>query len=118
MLENAKGHSAGEPVSVHGRAVGSRLVLRVVDRGIGVPQSELERIFEPFYRGESARSSGRGGSGLGLAIARGFVTANGGTIRAESLPSQGTAVVIELPIEVQPSGAAAAGSTGATEAER
>ena len=113
VLENAKGHSAGEPVSVHGRAVGSRLVLRIVDRGIGVPQSELERIFEPFYRGESARSSGRGGSGLGLAIARGFVTANGGTIRAESLPSQGTAVVIELPVEVQPSGAAAAGSTGA-----
>ena len=118
VLENAKGHSAGEPVSVHGRAVGSRLVLRIVDRGIGVPQSELERIFEPFYRGESARSSGRGGSGLGLAIARGFVTANGGTIRAESLPSQGTAVVIELPVEVQPSGAAAAGSTGANEAER
>ena len=118
VLENAKGHSAGEPVSVHGRAVGSRLVLRIVDRGIGVPQSELERIFEPFYRGESARSSGRGGSGLGLAIAQGFVTANGGTIRAESLPSQGTAVVIELPVEVQPSGAAAAGSTGANEAER
>jgi two-component system sensor histidine kinase KdpD len=104
VLENAVGHSRGEAVSVHGRAVGSRLVLRVVDRGQGVPQEDLERIFEPFYRGAAARSSGRSGSGLGLAIARGFIAANGGTIRAESLPSQGTAIVIELPVEPQPAG--------------
>jgi len=105
VIENAVGHARGEPVAIHARTVGSRLVIRVVDRGQGVPATDLERIFEPFYRGAAARSSGRAGSGLGLAIARGFVTANGGTIRAESLPSQGTAIVVELPVEPQPAGA-------------
>lgn len=114
VIENAVGHAGGAPVAVHARTVGSRLVLSVVDRGQGIPAADLERIFEPFYRGVAARSSGRAGSGLGLAIARGFVTANGGAIRAESLPSQGTAIVIELPVEPQPSGAsaAAAGTEG------
>jgi two-component system sensor histidine kinase KdpD len=102
VLENAVGHSGDDPVTVHARRVGSLLVVSVVDRGGGVPAGDLERIFEPFYRGESARSSGRTGSGLGLAIARGFVAANGGRIRAESLPGQGTTVVIELPVEPQP----------------
>lgn len=110
VLENAVGHSGGQPVAVHGRTVGPRLVLRVADRGPGVPRSELERIFEPFYRSPSVVSSGRSGSGLGLAIARGFIAANGGTIRAESLPGQGTAIVIEMPVEAQPAGAAAGGA--------
>ena len=107
VLENAVGHAGREPVSVHARSVGSRLVLRVVDHGEGVRRADLERIFEPFYRGRSAQASGRSGSGLGLAIARGFIAANGGSIRAESLPGQGTAIVIELPIETQPAGAVA-----------
>ncbi|MCB0876917.1 MAG: hypothetical protein KDB46_12060, partial [Solirubrobacterales bacterium] len=76
-------------------------------RGPGVARADLERIFEPFYRSPSAQSSARSGSGLGLAIARGFVAANGGTISAESLPGQGTAIVIEMPIEKQPAGAGA-----------
>ena len=108
VLENAARHSGGQAVAVHARTVGPRLVLRIADRGPGVPRADLERIFEPFYRSASAGASGHGGSGLGLAIARGFVTANGGTIRAESLPGQGTAIVIELPVEEQPAGAAAA----------
>ena len=108
VLENAVGHCGGQVVAVHARTVGPRLVLRVADRGEGVPRADLERIFEPFYRSASARSSDRHGSGLGLAIARGFITANGGTIRAESLPSQGTAIVIEMPVEKQPAGAVAA----------
>jgi two-component system sensor histidine kinase KdpD len=102
VLENAVGHSGGDPVTVHARTIGSRLVLSVVDRGRGVPAGDLERIFEPFYRGRSTRAPERTGSGLGLAIARGFVAANGGEIRAESLPGQGTTVVIELPVEPQP----------------
>jgi two-component system sensor histidine kinase KdpD len=102
VLENGAGHSGGDPVTVHARTIGSRLVVSVVDRGGGVPAGDLERIFEPFYRGSSGRSPERPGSGLGLAIARGFVAANGGRIRAESLPGQGTTVVIELPVEPQP----------------
>ena len=99
VLENAAAHSGGHPVSVRARAVGERIVVRVVDRGPGIPAAQRERIFEPFYRARDERGDGRTGAGLGLAIARGFVTANGGKIWAESLPGQGTSMVIEFPLE-------------------
>jgi two-component system sensor histidine kinase KdpD len=103
VIENAARHGAGSAVSVHARMIGSRLVLRIVDRGPGIPRADLERIFEPFDRGgEGSQGRSGSGTGLGLAIARGFVGANGGTIRAESLPGQGAAIVIELPIEPAP----------------
>ena len=75
-----------------------RLVVRVVDRGPGIPPAQLERVFEPFYRAGTAQS-GRRGSGLGLAIARGFIQANGGSLHVESLPGQGATFVFELPLE-------------------
>jgi len=93
LMENAIAHGGGQPVSVRARAVGPRLVVRVVDRGPGVPLGEQERIFTPFYRGDHATSTG---SGLGLAIVRGFVEANGGTVRVESLPGQGASFVVEF----------------------
>ena len=89
LLENGVVHGGGEQVLVRSRLVGPRLVVRVVDRGPGIPEAERERIFEPFYRAPSA--AGRHGSGLGLAIARGFIEANGGEIEVESLPGQGRA---------------------------
>jgi two-component system, OmpR family, sensor histidine kinase KdpD len=104
VLENARRHSGGHPVSVRARAVrtmageGDRLIVRVVDRGPGIPPAQLERVFEPFYSAGTARG-GRRGSGLGLAIARGFVEANGGSLHVESLPGQGATFVFELPLE-------------------
>jgi two-component system sensor histidine kinase KdpD len=100
LMENAIAHSAGQPVSVRARAVGPRLVVRVVDRGPGIPLAEQDRIFTPFYRGDSAPppTPSATGSGLGLAIVRGFVAANGGRVRVESLPGQGTSFVVEFPI--------------------
>ncbi len=77
-------------------AVG-RLVVRIVDRGPGIPPAQLERVFEPFYRAGTAQGGYRG-SGLGLAIARGFTESNGGSLHAESLPGQGTSFVFELPL--------------------
>ncbi|MDX6729269.1 MAG: two-component system, OmpR family, sensor histidine kinase KdpD [Baekduia sp.] len=97
LMENAVAHGDGELVSVRARAVGSRLVVRVVDRGLGIPVAEQERIFTPFYRGEGAGATAAG-SGLGLAIVRGFVQANGGTVRVESLPGQGASFVVEFPL--------------------
>ncbi len=96
LLENALRYSdRGEPVRVSVRQVGSRVVVRVSDRGPGIPDGEQQRVFEPFYRGaDGARTSG---SGLGLAIAKGFVEANGGTIAVESLPGQGTSLVVSFP---------------------
>jgi two-component system sensor histidine kinase KdpD len=98
LLENAVVHGEGQPVLVRSRLVGPRLVVRVVDRGPGIPENLRERIFEPFYRGAGAASGG--GSGLGLAIARGFIEANGGEIEVESLPGQGTSFVVTFAVPV------------------
>ena len=100
VLENAGRYAAGAPVTVRARNSGGQLMLRIGDRGPGIAREELERVFEPFHSaGEHS------GTGLGLAIARGFVEANGGRIRAESLPGQGTTIVIQLPAPAeQPAG--------------
>jgi two-component system, OmpR family, sensor histidine kinase KdpD len=96
VLENAANYAGGEPVSVRAHASGPRVLIRIADRGPGVAREELERIFEPFHGvGEHA------GTGLGLAIARGFLEANGGVIRAESLPGQGTTFAIQLPVPAE-----------------
>jgi two-component system sensor histidine kinase KdpD len=97
VLENAARYAGDQPVTVRARAASNQVLLRVGDRGPGIAREELERIFEPFH------SPGEGsGTGLGLAIARGFVEANGGRIRAESLPGQGTTLVISLPVPTEP----------------
>jgi two-component system, OmpR family, sensor histidine kinase KdpD len=93
LLENGIRYGGGRPVSVRSRMVDGNIVVRVVDQGPGIPESEWERIFEPFQHGDAASA----GSGLGLAIAKGFVEANGGEIAIESLPGQGTSFVVTLP---------------------
>jgi two-component system sensor histidine kinase KdpD len=99
LMENAIGHGLGHPVSVRARAVGARLIVRVVDQGPGISRADQERIFEPFYRGDGVAGVARpSGSGLGLAIVRGFVEANGGSVRVESLPGQGSSFVVEFPL--------------------
>jgi two-component system sensor histidine kinase KdpD len=141
VLENARRHSGGHPVSVRaravrslaparrpasdggappeataGRALGDRLIVRIVDRGPGIPPAQLERVFEPFYRAGTPGGEHRG-SGLGLAIARGFTESNGGTLRVESLPGQGATFVFELPI-VQAGASADGAGAGSDEGER
>ena len=95
LLENALRYGGDRPVSVRARATGGRVLMRVVDQGPGIPPAEHERIFTPFYRAPGAAG---GGSGLGLAIVRGLIEANGGHVRVESLPGQGTSFVVELPL--------------------
>jgi K+-sensing histidine kinase KdpD len=95
LLDNAVLHGGGQPVLVRSRLVGPRIVVRVVDRGPGIPVAERERIFEPFYRAGNAKTGS--GSGLGLAIARGFVEANDGEIEVESLEGQGSSFVVSFP---------------------
>jgi two-component system sensor histidine kinase KdpD len=85
----------------HDGSAGDRLVVRIVDRGPGIPPAQLERVFEPFYRAGTPQGGHRG-SGLGLAIARGFTESNGGRLRVESLPGQGATFVFELPLVAQP----------------
>jgi K+-sensing histidine kinase KdpD len=95
LLENAIRHGGGRPVTVRSRLVGEMIAIRVVDQGPGIPESERERIFEPFQSG-GANGAG-GGSGLGLAIAKGFVEANGGEIAVESVVGQGSSFVVGFP---------------------
>ncbi|MGA8803357.1 MAG: HAMP domain-containing sensor histidine kinase, partial [Solirubrobacterales bacterium] len=96
LLSNAARYSGGERVSVRAREVSGRVVIRVVDRGPGIPDRDLGRIFEAFYQGVDDPS--HTGAGLGLAIVKGFVEANGGTVSVESLPGQGTTFVVEFPL--------------------
>ncbi|HSR94263.1 MAG TPA: ATP-binding protein [Solirubrobacterales bacterium] len=95
LIENAIHHGGGRPVQVRSRLVGERIAIRVVDQGPGIPESERQRIFEPFQRGEG--NGAGGGSGLGLAIAKGFVEANGGEIAVESVTGQGSSFVVGFP---------------------
>jgi K+-sensing histidine kinase KdpD len=97
LLENAVRFSRGEQALVRGRALGDRVVIRVVDRGPGIPPEDLDTVFEPFYQRPDDRP--QEGSGLGLAIVRGLVEVNGGRVWAESVPGQGTTFVIEMPLE-------------------
>lgn len=96
LLSNAARYSGGERVSVRAREVSGRVVIRVVDRGPGIRDRDLERIFEAFYQGPD--DSSHTGAGLGLAIVKGFVEANGGQVSVESLPGQGTTFMVEFPL--------------------
>jgi two-component system sensor histidine kinase KdpD len=95
LVENALRYGGDAPVSVRARVSGGRVLMRVVDQGPGIPPAEHERIFAPFYRAAGAEGHG---SGLGLAIVRGLLEANGGNVRVESLPGQGSSFVVELPL--------------------
>jgi len=92
--------TSGGTVSILGSEAGGRVELRVVDRGPGIPQSERERVFEPFQRLGDHPSGDGDGVGLGLAVARGFVEAMGGEIGIEDTPGGGLTMV--LAFEAQP----------------
>jgi signal transduction histidine kinase len=81
-------------------------VIRIRDEGAGIPESELEKVFEPFYRLENSRSRQTGGSGLGLTIALNIAEQHGGTLRLSNHPQGGLEAVLTLPC--QPDKAASA----------
>jgi hypothetical protein len=71
--------------------------VNVTDQGIGIPQSDLERIFERFYRVDPARSRATGGTGLGLSIVKHIITNHGGAVSVWSSPGSGSTFTIRLP---------------------
>ena len=99
LLENALRHTpAGGSVTLAAIRHEDDALLTVTDTGDGLDPNELERIFERFYRTDSARSRDRGGSGIGLTISRALVEAHGGQLWAESSgPRQGTRFLLRLP---------------------
>ena len=97
LLENAVKYApASTPIDVSARTSGDALVVEVADRGPGLPQADLERVFEKFYR--AANSTGRSGAGLGLAICRGMIELQGGRIVAENRPGGGAIFRFTLPL--------------------
>ncbi|MGZ3416366.1 MAG: sensor histidine kinase [Polyangiales bacterium] len=96
LVTNALKYGGGEPIDIAVEAVGSRALLRVRDRGIGIREADRARIFERFERAVSSREFG--GLGLGLWITREIVRAHGGTIGVAPGEGQaGTEFIVELP---------------------
>ncbi|TCI21194.1 cell wall metabolism sensor histidine kinase WalK [Exiguobacterium sp. SL-10] len=76
-----------------------RLVIGIKDEGVGIPKSNLKKIFERFYRVDKARARNIGGTGLGLSIAKEVVSAHGGDIWAESEFGRGTTIYFTIPFD-------------------
>jgi two-component system sensor histidine kinase KdpD len=103
LLDNeAKYTPAGSEIVIEARRLGSRIELRLLDEGDGLPPQDLERIFDKFYR-VRATDKKLAGTGLGLAIARGFLEAMGGSISAANRSERSGAVfTLTLPIALGP----------------
>jgi two-component system sensor histidine kinase KdpD len=96
LLENAARYAPDGPIDIRGWTDERGLRLDVQDAGPGLQPSELERLFEPFYRGELFRTQVPG-TGMGLAITRGLVAADGGRVWAENLTPRGARFSIAVP---------------------
>ena len=100
VLRNALRYAGdGGPIELRAEKKGKSVIIEVRDRGPGIPEDWLERIFEPFTRPEKARTREAGGAGLGLAIAQTCVEGMGGRIRAENRSGGGLTVRLELFLE-------------------
>ena len=95
LVNNAVAYGGGAEVSLHEGA--QAVELRVEDRGPGIPLTERERVFEPFYRLEASRSRDKGGAGLGLTIVRQIVEGVGGSVTIADRPGGGSRVSVTLP---------------------
>jgi two-component system sensor histidine kinase SenX3 len=99
LLDNAINYSPeGTRVAVAVRRVGKRWEITVSDQGVGIPEADLDRIFERFYRVDPARSRATGGTGLGLAIVKHIVRNHGGDVRVWSAPGAGSSFTICVPV--------------------
>jgi len=77
---------------------GDRILVSVYNTGLGVPETELEKVFEQFYRVEKSRSLEYGGAGLGLAMVKKIVQMHGGTVKMDSMVGKWVKVTLELPV--------------------
>lgn len=97
LIDNArKALPQGGTITLRGTLTEEGCVLTVTDTGCGIPPEALERLTEPFYRVDKARSRAKGGAGLGLTLCARIAELHGGTLRFESAPGCGTTVTAEL----------------------
>ena len=90
----------GGEIKLYVGSINSNAYIKVVDNGIGIPEKDLQRIFERFYRVDKARSRKMGGTGLGLSIVKEIIDGNNGTIDIRSVVNVGTEVIITLPTKI------------------
>lgn len=99
LTDNAVKYSAaGGAVQVSLRVVEDQVELQVADNGAGIPEEDLPRIFERFYRVDKARSRAAGGTGLGLAIVSDTTKRRGGTVSAANRPEGGAVFTVRWPL--------------------
>lgn len=98
LVDNAVKYTRpGGSVDIRARKMESDLVVTITDTGIGIPQGEVDRIFERFYRVDKARSRQLGGTGLGLAIVKEIVESHGGKISVETQLGKGSTFTVTIP---------------------
>ena len=103
LVSNAVAYSdPGSSVSVTTRAEAGAVEVSVVDQGVGIPERELDRIFERFYRVDPARHRSTGGTGLGLSIVKHVAATHGGEVRVWSVEGQGSTFTLTLPQHLSP----------------
>jgi len=95
LLDNALAYGRRADITVRGE--GRSVNVAISDQGPGIPESDIERVFDPFYRVEGSRNRNSGGSGLGLSIARNIAQAHGGAVRLRNLPQGGLEATLVLP---------------------
>jgi signal transduction histidine kinase len=99
LLGNAVTHmDAPGPVRITWEPRGEEALIRVIDRGTGIPAADLPRVFERFYRVDVSRSRTTGGAGLGLSIVQQLITAHGGRVWVESEEGSGSTFFFTLPL--------------------
>ena len=98
LLTNAvKFSKQGSEIVIQGELESTGIALSVIDRGLGIKEEDLAKIFEPFWQNEAYRRQAKEGIGLGLAITQRLVQAHDATIEVQSREGEGTTVTIHLP---------------------
>ncbi|HOV21087.1 MAG TPA: HAMP domain-containing sensor histidine kinase [bacterium] len=98
LIDNAIKYTDNGEITIKSKVLGNNLFISIKDTGIGIPEKDIERIFERFYVVDKSRSKETGGTGLGLAIVKNAVISLSGKIEVKSQVGSGTEFIINLPI--------------------